>query len=72
MGLTAKEADSLQEEWETLRFGVPTGLIHLWEVEGEGNLGWEEQVIAENYYAVTRSFRGDLIILAKYLFPFLR
>ena len=68
--LTQQEVDSLKEEWEMARFNVPAGLFHLWEVDGNASPTWEEKVVAENYYAATRSFRGDLKILLKSLLPF--
>ncbi len=63
--LTHEEVDSLKEVWETLRFKAPMGLIHLWEVEGDVDLTWEEKIVTENYYSVTRSFWGDIKILLK-------
>lgn len=66
--LTEAEAGSLKEEWETLRFKAPVGLFHLWEAEPEGEITWEEKMVIENYYALKRSFWGDIKILFKSFF----
>lgn len=65
--LTKLQANSLKNEWETLRFNVPAGLFHLWEVEPKEDITWEEKMIIENFYAIKRSFWGDLKILFKSL-----
>ena len=48
----------------------PAGLVHLWEVEGESGLTEEEVYVADNYFAATRTFKKDMIILAKFLLGF--
>lgn len=63
--LTREEASSLKEEWETLRFKAPTGLFHLWEVEGGKDITWDEKLVTENYYATTHTFWGDVKILLR-------
>jgi NDP-sugar pyrophosphorylase family protein len=68
--LTQLETCSLKEEWEIARFNASAGLFHLWEVEGTAAPTWEEKIVTENYYAATRSFKGDLKILIKSLIPF--
>ncbi len=66
--LSNDEVRSLTEEWQKVRFEAPTGLIHLWETEKFHNISWEEKIISESFYASTRSFKVDIIILMKYLF----
>ncbi|MBN1850867.1 MAG: sugar transferase [Deltaproteobacteria bacterium] len=68
--LTQLEAFSLREQWETVRFNAPAGIFHLWEIDGTAAPTWEEKLVTENYYASTRSFKGDLRILLKSLTPF--
>jgi NDP-sugar pyrophosphorylase family protein len=63
--LTEDEVSSLREEWETLRFEAPVGLFHLWEVDADGEPSREERLVMDNYYAGTRSFKGDLRILLR-------
>jgi len=63
--ITRGQLNSLQEEWETMRFKAAAGLFHLWELEGDKDITWEEKVVTENYYANTRSFLGDVKILLR-------
>jgi lipopolysaccharide/colanic/teichoic acid biosynthesis glycosyltransferase len=67
--LTGEDVASLKEEWETMRFGAPAGLFHLWEITGDKEMTWEEKIITDNYYAMTRSFWGDIKILLKSFLP---
>ncbi len=55
----------LPEEWREMRVVAPVGLFHLWELESQRDLEWEEKMVIENYYAVSRSLGGDLKILGK-------
>ncbi len=68
--LTEEETEVLTEEWKRVRSQAPSGLFRLWEIESREDLSLEEKFVAENFYAVTRSFRGDLKILAKSLLRF--
>lgn len=65
--LTKLQVNSLKNEWETLRFNVPAGLFHLWEIDPREDITWQEKIIIENFYAIKRSFWGDLKILFKSL-----
>jgi len=65
--LTEEEMEKLPEEWKSLREKAPLGLFHLWELEKEADLGWEEKRVADSYYAVTRTTWGDVKILGKVL-----
>lgn len=66
--LSGNEVKSLTEEWQKVRFKAPTGLIHLWETEKKPAVTWEEKIISESYYASTRTFTGDILILLKFFF----
>ncbi len=66
--LTKEEVESITEEWQKVRFEAPAGLIHLWETEKSLCISWEDKIISESFYASTRSFRGDVAILLKFLF----
>lgn len=67
--LSGNEVSTLEEDWETLRFNIPVGLFHLWEVEGGKDITTEEKLVAESYYAMTRTFWSDVKILMKSLLP---
>jgi len=63
--LDEEELRELPEEWREMRVKAPVGLFHLWELEARQDLEWEERMVTENYYAVSRSLLGDLKILGK-------
>jgi NDP-sugar pyrophosphorylase family protein len=67
--LTAHETSLLDEGWTSGRL-APPGLFHSWEAEGAHNCTWEEKIISEDYYAATRSLKGDMKILFKTLCRF--
>jgi NDP-sugar pyrophosphorylase family protein len=66
--LSKEELNQLREDWQKVRLNAPTGLIHLWETEKSPLSTWEERIVSENFYASTRSFRDDIMILFKYFF----
>jgi lipopolysaccharide/colanic/teichoic acid biosynthesis glycosyltransferase len=51
--------------WYLKRFEVKPGLTGLWQVSGRNERTYEEMVSLDVEYAQSRSFRGDLVILAK-------
>jgi lipopolysaccharide/colanic/teichoic acid biosynthesis glycosyltransferase len=51
--------------WYLQRFDVKPGLTGLWQVSGRNERTYEEMVSLDVAYAQSRSFRGDLVILAK-------
>lgn len=65
--LDEEERRELPAEWREMRAKAPVGLFHLWELERQQDLEWEEKMVMENYYAVSRSAWGDLKILGKAL-----
>jgi hypothetical protein len=68
VGVSALDEEELRElpkEWLEMRVKAPVGLFHLWELEAPRDLEWEEKMLAENYYAVSRSLWEDLKILGK-------
>ncbi|MDM8543405.1 sugar transferase [Desulfococcaceae bacterium HSG9] len=66
--LTEAQLESIEHEWQTLRFHAPSGLFHIWEVEGSPDMSWEEKLAADSYYAAMRSIKMDMKILFKRLF----
>ncbi|MBN1907870.1 MAG: sugar transferase [Deltaproteobacteria bacterium] len=66
--LSEEENNLLREDWQKVRLNALTGLIHLWETEKSPVSIWEERMVSENFYASTRSFRDDIMILFKYFF----
>jgi len=59
------ELQDLPEDWRGMRADTPVGLFHLWELDAQQDLEWEEKMVIENYYAASRSLWGDLKILSK-------
>ncbi len=59
------EAAKLTETWQQLRFEAPAGMTGLWQISGRSNLSLEERTILDNYYAVSRNFWSDMVILLK-------
>jgi lipopolysaccharide/colanic/teichoic acid biosynthesis glycosyltransferase len=51
--------------WYSKRFAVKPGLTGLWQVSGRNQRTYEEMVSLDIDYAESRSFIGDLAILAK-------
>jgi len=51
-----------QEEWTRLREDAPCGLFTPVDAEGLNSGREEAKIVAENYYAATRSFPGDVKI----------
>jgi lipopolysaccharide/colanic/teichoic acid biosynthesis glycosyltransferase len=51
--------------WYLKRFAVKPGLTGLWQVSGRNERTYEEMVSLDIEYAETRTFLGDLAILAK-------
>jgi len=51
--------------WYSKRFAVKPGLTGLWQVSGRNQRTYEEMVSLDIDYAESRSFLGDLAILAK-------
>lgn len=51
--------------WYSKRFAVKPGLTGLWQVSGRNQRTYEEMVSLDIRYAESRSFLGDLAILAR-------
>jgi lipopolysaccharide/colanic/teichoic acid biosynthesis glycosyltransferase len=66
--LDEEEFRRLPEEWREVRVNAPLGLFHLWELEGRGDLEWEEKMVMECYYAATHSVWWDMKIFGRALF----
>ncbi len=61
--LEHKEISLYEEEWTQLREDAACGLFTPVDAEGIGEDQEEAKIVAENYYAATRSTSGDLKIL---------
>jgi NDP-sugar pyrophosphorylase family protein len=61
--LESRELCVYGEQWTHLREQAPCGLFTPVDAEGLNAALEEEKVVAENYYAATRSFMGDVRIL---------
>ncbi|MBK9055167.1 MAG: sugar transferase [Chloroflexi bacterium] len=59
--LAAAEATALTESWQTQRYKQPAGLTGLWYTQSATTP--EEHLMADTYYAATRTWRKDLHIL---------
>ena len=70
VGAAAAPADGNGQDEADAVFGLDAarGLLHIWEVEVELPESPDEQHARENFYAVTRSFIGDLAVVAKAVF----
>ena len=64
--LTQAQAEDLAEDWHRQRFLAPAGLSGLWYLNGcqyaDGQIPFEEQLIADSYYAATRTLKEDIRI----------
>jgi len=60
--LQSKESVLYDEDWADLREDAPCGLFTPVDAEGIGEDQEEAKIVAENYYAATRSLFGDLKI----------
>ena len=70
VGAAAVPADGQRQDETDAVFGLDAarGLFHIWEVEGDLPESPDEQHARENFHAVTRSFAGDLALVAKAVF----
>ena len=59
--LSAIEAESLTETWQNQRYKQPVGLTGLWYTQATATP--EELLMADTYYAATRTWRKDVHIL---------
>ncbi|MCX6054718.1 MAG: sugar phosphate nucleotidyltransferase [Chloroflexi bacterium] len=69
--LSPERIDDLTEEWQRQRFMAPAGVTGLWYNNSinyaEKKMPFEEQLIVDSYYAVTRNGKEDLKIFIKTL-----
>jgi len=61
--MTPEQAGQLTEDWQLQRFRRPAGLTGLWYVSGGKDMTLDEQLLADSYYAVTRTWQKDARIL---------
>ncbi len=61
----SEEDDACVPAWGRHRFSVTPGVTGLWQVEGRTKIGFEDMIRLDCRYARTRSFWGDLVLLAR-------
>ncbi|MCA9935542.1 MAG: sugar transferase [Anaerolineales bacterium] len=65
--LTPDEAAQVTEEWQRQRYACPAGLTGLWAVQTAPSASLDEVLMADTYYAATRSWREDVKILGRWV-----
>jgi NDP-sugar pyrophosphorylase family protein len=63
--LSIEISTKLTEDWEKTRFSVPAGITGLWFLRTNENSTLDEVLITDSYYAVTRTWKEDLMILLR-------
>lgn len=63
--LAPHEAAYLHEAWQQKRNDYPAGIVGLWYVQTTPESDLEAVLIADAYYTATRSWQGDLALLAR-------
>ena len=65
--LKPSEAAQVHEEWAQQRYQWPAGLTGLWYIQGqpEQMATLDDTLVADAYYAATRTWRDDLKLLAR-------
>jgi lipopolysaccharide/colanic/teichoic acid biosynthesis glycosyltransferase len=61
--LNIEISDRLTEDWEKTRFSQPEGVTGLWFLRTDENSTLDEILITDSYYAATRTWKEDLMIL---------
>jgi lipopolysaccharide/colanic/teichoic acid biosynthesis glycosyltransferase len=63
--LRPEEVSYLSEEWHQKRHDFPAGLTGLWYQQTDPSSDLDTVIIADIYYAATRSWRGDLLLFLR-------
>jgi NDP-sugar pyrophosphorylase family protein len=63
--LTTAQLAELKEPWQEQRHTVPAGFTGLWYLQQAIAPDLEAELVADVYYATTRTWRGDLSIMAQ-------
>lgn len=63
--LSAEEAGHLTESWQQTRYGYREGFTGLWYVQTGRDSELDDILIADAYYAATRSWQQDLSLLLR-------
>lgn len=63
--LRQEELEQINAEWQKKRFEYNVGMTGLWFTELNRNASLDEILITDVYYIATRTWRGDLKLLAK-------
>ncbi|MGA9117349.1 MAG: sugar phosphate nucleotidyltransferase [Bacteroidota bacterium] len=60
-------AFSITEQWQRTRFTCQAGLFGILDAFNSSGMTQEERLLTEGYYAVSRTFRTDLVIASRVL-----
>jgi NDP-sugar pyrophosphorylase family protein len=63
--LRPEDVSYLSEEWHQKRHDFPAGLTGLWYQDTEPNSDLDTVIIADIYYAATRTWRSDLLLFLR-------
>jgi NDP-sugar pyrophosphorylase family protein len=63
--LPPEDVSYLSEEWHQKRHDCPAGLTGLWYQQTEPNSDLDTVIIADIYYAATRTWRSDLLLFLR-------
>jgi lipopolysaccharide/colanic/teichoic acid biosynthesis glycosyltransferase len=63
--LRPTEVDLVQAEWYQKRFECPAGFTGLWYIQTDPSSDLEEIVIADTFFAATRTWRSEIGILLR-------
>ncbi|MBP7688435.1 MAG: sugar transferase [Thermoflexales bacterium] len=63
--LSPAEADRVTDDWQKQRYTCPAGCTGEWYVQTQPASTLDEVLVADAYYAATRSARGDLRLLLR-------
>lgn len=63
--LRPEEEVRLTEDWHQRRHEAPAGFTGLWYIQTDVDSDLDTIIVTDVYYAVTRSWRGDLLLLLR-------
>ena len=65
--LSMEEASHVKEEWQLKRYECPAGMTGLWYTQADTLADLDDTLVADAYYAATRTRREDLRLLRQTL-----